>query len=413
MAIVLAVIAPSSTQAQRIEGIYGHRFAEYIHWLDLDEDQTEVAWAMHRDYERAYDEEFLPVIRDYTAKMPAIHEPGYNEARKAHADERRAIDEEMKRRDEEFFARLQSLLRPEQVERMERVRYARHRQILRTHRGELPEGNVDLAAFLPRLELSDQEEEGAFDVLDRYEPQLITALQESWKAWRRFFPLSHEVAALQAEVNERQARGDGVETAVLKRELDLLKDRWARTTKATTRRLVELNRATLAQFLEVLDDQSASELKRLYNEEAYPEVYPDPMNAIVLYGAAAEIDTLSEGQAASVAAAREQFEREHHRMSRTLAEAFMERRKGNLAWEVIFDPGLKREALNARQIEVLRAILLPEQIALLPEWDFEESPPERPWDWGDMLSRWERYRKQDERLDETRDERIRGGRRKR
>lgn len=400
--------------AQVVEGIYPQHLIEYSAWLDLDEEQSKAAERLYDAYWSRYQAEFLHRTRAYHSKMPGMTSPGYVEAYETHLPERREILVEMKRRDEAFFADLEAILRPDQRPRMRRVRYARQRQLWSVGRDQLPEGNVDLAHLVLQLDLTDDEEARASEILDWYEPQLLAELKETQKAYLEFLPLMHRRMSI------KKSYLDGTPLTperlqAMFAEINPLHERSAEVLKGPGEDLVDLNRRALKQFKAVLDEDGRERLDRLYREEAYPEAWPDPVNAIVLYQAAAKLDDLEESQRATVAVLRDQFQREHERLSERLAEALMDRRRAwrhggphlehpeHLDMDRILEIGLEREKLNEHQIDRLRTILLPEQIERLPEWDFEKNSPDRPWDWADTLRR----REQREQMKKDRIERAR------
>ena len=142
----------------------------------------------------------------------------------------------------------------------------------------------------------------------------------------------------------------------------------------------------------MLSPTAAAELERRYNEEAYPEVYPDPAFALPFYTSAERLPELDQNQQVAIRSLRDAYVREHAEMSRKLAEAIYNKRavdyrhdirdyykKAAEAEEEVKRLALKREQLDLAQPARVRVMLAPEQNERLSKWIFEVKKPPRPW----------------------------------
>jgi hypothetical protein len=171
---------------------------------------------------------------------------------------------------------------------------------------------------------------------------------------------------------------------------DRIEDRAGAIAVREPEALIALNRRLLSTLAEAAPS-SASNLHARYLAAAYPTIYPDEASAHALYDLALMIDDLTAAQRHSLEALRASFDAHHAALSEQMAEGEQLRRHAQLRnaaggpgigplWEALAEIGMRREELNQKQIDVIRGVLTPAQMSRLPAWDFEKSPPERPWD---------------------------------
>lgn len=370
-------------------------------WLRLTEDQVVLVRDFHRTYSETYEVELLPAIREYGEHLDQVNrrvwEPGASKgalSRQLYPQierEYEALIGQVDALEDSFKSNVLLILTEEQrqfVPRMERglVRVRAERDDL-----QLPEGNIDLVDLIDGLGLSASDYsavEAAF--LNEYEPEYIRLLLESHDAFIARRIAYWDVYDIQYRIETEDL--NEWEKKQLRDEAADIEKRIGRPRIAAAERLVEFNRRSLARLLEVLTAEQYGEIHRRYYASAYPELYPDPTSADILYAAALAIEGLDADQREAIEALYVAWSSQYDAMSESMAEAVFYRYwstyagrpsrigNGQDLWEVLKERGYEREALNARQIQPLRGLLTAEQFETLPEWDFEKNPPRRRWD---------------------------------
>lgn len=367
----------------RLEGITAGEVEGYARWLELNETQRDILELLFADYRTQIDR-LTPRARAYLGSIPAPFEPGYEEAVRERHPEGRNLRWEQARLDAEFLEAVEDILREEQRPLMARVWLGRQRDLWRVGREQLPGANVNLFALVEELDLEPEENEEVVAVLMEAEPAILRAMRETHRALARYWPTFHEAMALKREaIPAAEAEGRWNEVRDLLHEMEQLKKKRLRVGVSSRHRLLAENKRLLQRLREVLPRHAETAVRSRFLEAAYPEVYPDPGSAALLFEVALELDDLTADQAAALEARRDRWRRTHARLSVEMAEVMFRRRDStieNAPDGTLMELGREREALNARQIELVRPVLTPAQRERLPEWDFQTSPPPRPWD---------------------------------
>lgn len=398
--VTVSMMVMSTARAQPYSPrITSEEVALYVRWLRADAEQAAVIYALHAEHLRARDDTFLEELRALNKRHSTLltalasedsdrvvlYRTEYDPLMK----EYEAIDERLRIVENDFFERMRGVLRNDQLSRWWRVAGGRERMVLTQRANELPEGRVDLIAMLDGMAL----DEAAYDVIERdfisaFEPRRIALLRESVEQARKRQHGYREVY----ELEQAGAREPYERQSVILRRITELKERLGRTRIAAAEAVVRLNREGRAELLQVLPDAVRAEFESRYDEIAYPEVFPDGLNAARLFTAALAFENLSDDQRGSVEALRDLYVREHTRLCSEMADrihhrvwcAFADRPSPrgdlNAMWTDLFALGAKREALDLKQADILAPILPPAQIALLPDWTFEPHEIPRPWD---------------------------------
>jgi len=276
------------------------------------------------------------------------------------------------------------------------------------------------------LELDDEEQRRVNAIIAEFEPRFVDALRAASEATTQMLRRNHKTTPIHHRLLELEAeypaladprRPEDVPPPIVDEYTGLLKEYTKLKESATTigtsprRHLLRLNTTFLRSLLDALSDERADLLRSRFLELAYPEVYPDPASAGALYDAVERWgpDGLSPEARASIRAFRESFQRKHRALSEEMQESVMQRRDmgryrdyersraaASEALNDLLALGLEREQLNAEQIHVIRAVLTPEQASRLPEWDFEENPRPRPWDFNNETRRRESREQNDD-----------------
>ncbi|MGI9013770.1 MAG: hypothetical protein ACR2GY_05905 [Phycisphaerales bacterium] len=370
------------------EPISASDVASYSQVLDLSEDQRVIAAALLEDYQAEYREHIRPLRNDAISAMYLYTLAGnspdeYDFEVRSYYEEawekEQVVREYVDAADAAFLGQLAAILTADQIKRFELVPLRRSRANNRRSRGELPEGNVDIFAALDALA------EFSLGIRQPYELDFHRLLVESWAANGKGRTYSAEYVGLGAELRALP-RQSPQRQEILDRMQDLGR-RSASSKVSPSQALVRFNREFLAYLETVLDHTDYQDIKTRYLEEAYPDTYPDPGTAEQLYHAALALPTLDALQRDAILGQRESFRREHARLSKALREAVFDRRLASKKnepltpmWEAQYAAGEKREALNELQMTRLKPILFREQLAELPDWQFTDEWPPRPWD---------------------------------
>jgi len=430
IAVLASVFAAAGVAGQDRLGIDEREFALQVRWLDLNDQQHAVARSLFEEYRTWLLKDLAPRVRKIG--VLSAWERGYEQWRRDHGDEHDALMSELEEKDRRYFENLEALLTDEQLPRMDRVLLGRQRFRWRVGREQLPGANVDLIELVEGLPLGqlkrrhesqvrrarmlrkfdeaerpfdvqalpleerglalgDEEHERVEAIISDFEPQFVRALREASEETSRRIALSYKGVYINQRIEADGEDLEARERARLERRRDAYWDRATRTGNAARRRLRALNEAALVRFEAALSEANAELLRSRYLELAYPQVYPDRASAVQLYDVAQDLDDLNEGQRPMLDALRAQFLREHEALSEEMAEAVMAKytEAGNREQSIensyeggrrLLELGRKREALNEKQFNLLRAQLTPEQREHLPDWDFEANPPPRPWD---------------------------------
>lgn len=368
--------------------------------LEMTDEESVIVRGLYASMHERYVEELLPDIARYNERaveaLMAINSESIGKGRRS----RELVPplmreyEELKGRYGEFTdsfrADLAGLLGEQRSEQIEPAFQAIERRRLLPNLTQLPEGKVDLIDLVRSLAVPvEVRERIETEFVPDFEPRLHAALKEvvrtMWQRLRDSWP----VYDLQ---DQRKAATDAIEQSELIKQEVRLKERLSASRLSAAERMCNLNREALQRVSTLLPDEAAEELRTRFLELAYPEVYPDPADARLLFAALEHADVLLDEQRAAVESLRLTFITRHTALSEEMAEAIHWRlwsicgsRPSPIgtesdAWQALIDAGEAREKLNADQGPLLRAVLTPEQAAILPEWDFAKNPPKRPWD---------------------------------
>jgi hypothetical protein len=378
----------------------------YMDRLDLDPDQRAVVTALHDDYIEQHDA--LPVLDELREARQALRQQDEETGRaipatiEAIANMKRVRREalaEIQRIDASFFENLQSVVDDDRRAMVERLRLDRVRDTysrnagsaLRLGRDRSEEPSVDLVGLIYRLDGARDYADRLEQILDEYRPGAIEALRQRFEAQIELqFVTEKWIAAYQraiekdiAAVAELQARYRDDITPLSKR------------VDETNRAIIELNRRTLDEMIDVLPEEQGVALRRAYNLEAYPTLFSDQAAVHRQLDAALALDELTTAQRQQLDELAAMYRPEYERLSRAMIDVVGE---GDAPIAIGFDADdfkrwqkreqriaklrYDRNELNARAIQRLRLVLTEDQVARiggLPEpVDLRESS--NPWE---------------------------------
>ena len=308
-----------------------------------------------------------------------------------------------------FFDSIEAILSEQQLPGMQRVRSAHDRLSFHnksTQPRGLRERDIEVIALLEQMTLSPEERAAVEPVVCEFEPSYVALMRDAvaFNFRREQLIFGAMEIARQMILHPNPGNADGGDEARM-REGNRLGSEADRVAFGSQKRLVEANRRALRLFAAAITPESAKELVRRYNERSYPEVLPDPVRANVLYEQAfAAIGDKDPDRLAALQASLESYVREHDQLSEKMTEAVYAmaalpfelsiKYKGSdfglqyseevsvalaKSEERLRTLGLEREKLNLSQPARIRALLLPEEVAVLPVWRFEKSTAPRPW----------------------------------
>jgi hypothetical protein len=368
--------------------------------LRLSEAQAHALGEMHEHWSAAFQAQFGEGLRDAIqareAFINAIARPDKVPSEQPIVVMQRETMARIERlrqtidsRNERFYQQLSAILTPEQQARLPRVRLNQER--LEYGRGliSIRERNADVMALIGRLPVLAPDEIIALDqAIDEMLPAYVANLREAERAEDKATALKAEVA----DIARPYALGDITQPDEIRNRIESLYRDWGRLVLPPSEKVVEASRRMVERFAIILSPANAAELRRLYNETSYPEVWPDPGRADRLFTAAARLENLTKDQSEAIALFRAQYEEQHGRLSDLMAKVlyrcgidWVRRTAESLArfedgQQELLQLGLEREALNQRQGRLLASVLLPHQVQRLPPWDSSADPVPRPWD---------------------------------
>lgn len=373
---------------------------QYAKWLRLDEDQAIIADSLFKEYRATLDQDLLSRMQAWGKEQNRI-------VRLVNADPRanigtlskqhfppltkkaEALETEQKELERAFFDELASILREDQVPFMQRVILSRERAEYRRISREPAGANVDLIALVDGLNLPLELQAATEEFLLDFEPIYIAALGAAVEAQRRSvieeWTLSELRFALAGAENENQRQA-------IMDEMAVVRDRVGRDRAVRSEQLIRVITTGLADLRQILPPEHMAVVDERFRREAYPRIYPDDGSAEVLFNTALALGDLTDEQREAIEQLKASWLYQQELLSERMAEAEQNQQlalfRGAIGrgHEVIMyradlqELGEQREELNQRQIDFIRPILLPEQAARLPEWDFKKDPPRRRWD---------------------------------
>lgn len=318
-AICILLLTAQAVSAQRVETIEDKQLQTYVWWLDLDDEQRELAEIFYKDFKQRSDTEILDRARAYHTGWPDYNSEAYWKRLKERSEERRMLMADYAELTAVFFRDLAWLLPEDERHRIRRVENARMRHLYRASPGDLPEARVDLASLLVGMPLSPEERKSLDGVLDEYEPILLDALRARQEA--------HDEAGIHAartvtnnkELNERTREESlTIEEAGATEEYEAreeAREKWARIYEPHTQRLAQINREWRGRIEAALTDENAAAYRQRFLEAAYERIHPDPANAGALYEAAFVLEDLTDEQRAVLETLHDEFRRAHELIS--------------------------------------------------------------------------------------------------
>lgn len=416
--VSITLVSTESVTAQRVESIERKQFQTYLWWLDLNEEDRELAEIFYKDFKERSDTEILDRARAYHRGWPDYYSEAYWKRLKERSEERRKLMADYAELAAVLFRDLAWLLPEDGRHRIRRVENARLRHLYRASPGDLPMARVDLASLLVGMPLSPEERKSLDTVLDEYEPILLDALRARQSAHEEAGVYTVRVVAKSRELDQR-TREDGLtleEAAATEESLsrDDAREKWARIYEPHTQRLAQINREWLGRIEAAITEENAAAYRQRVLEAAYERIYPDPAHADALYEAAYALEDLTDEQRAVLETLHDEFRRAHRLISIEMRDIDDRQHGARLSasrdeWGYEFqgmtelaEAGLKREQLNEAQLAKISLILTPEQVEKLPEWDFEENPRKRPYDRMGHFRRMEQHERRLREIEERR-----------
>lgn len=415
--LVLIASAARSASAGLRPLITEQDVRQYAKWLRLDEDQKSIAQSLFERHCAVLEQDFLPRLQAWGAEQ-------YRVVRLVNADtdantgalakehfpplmkKEELLEAEQETLERAFFDELASILREDQVPLMQRVISSRERAEYRRISREPAGGNVDLIALVDGLNLPHELQLVADEFLLDFEPIYIAALGAAVGAQRRSgieqWTLSELTFAL------RNANDDD-ERAAIRHEMAKVRDRAGRDRAVRSEQLIRVIATGMADLRQILPPEHMAVVDERFRREAYPRIYPDDGSAEILFNTALALGDLSDEQRNSIEQLKASWHYQQELLSERMAEAEQNQQlalfRGAIGRgdEVIMyradlqELGEQREELNQRQIDVIRPVLLPEQAARLPEWDFKKDPPRRRWNYDAERAWKDRQRDEEER----------------
>ena len=384
------------------------RLRSCLRHINLSEEQLAVIFRMNADYQEKWNSEFAQDISAYNAKWNSTYVRPDKFAGQSMEQTFREIlvaQQQLRFRlmaaNDLFFDDVEAILADEQLPRMQRVRLAYERLTYRRSRRPPREVHIDIVNLADELAISDEERAKVESILVDFEPVFVAALREAAEADQRAAVFEFAILDLEREPNGPQS------DAALK--VSELMAKGEKVRLRTARRLVEATRSLLGRLAAALTPSSAIELQRRFDEAAYPEIYPDPSNAMSLFDEVLGLEDLREDQRNFLTDARSQYVRDHENLSRRLCKMLYDNSyiyfslhedsdsKSADNMQRIAAVAIERERLNLSQPKKIRSVLLAEQSEKLPTWRYESQKPPRPWATVAGLAREKAERDDDQR----------------
>lgn len=372
-------------------------------WTAMSPNQIEVVKQFHVEYRERFEADLSPRLRGYFDEqvrlIQEVNEGGGNRSARAldlyaplhqkRSELRREIDE----LDAWLFQQCSSLFDDESVGRrwLERVTSARERQRLRPANLSVPESQVDLIETLDRIDLTDVEVLEHFR--QAYERRYIEALRAMEFAAVREWKELTTIQSLQYQLDYETDSADRMRLDALSRDIQNRYRKWRSDRFARIDRLIRTNREGLAMLRGLLENEDFRLVEEEYYETAYPEIERDPASAEHLYDQIVAMDW-PEDVLAAIESHRVSFVRRYDELTKRLRDLRFQIVSERMAsspldhieharltdqYERI---GLERESLSAEQIDRIRSVVPGDRHHELPKWEFERTPPERPWRYG-------------------------------
>ena len=180
--------------------------------------------------------------------------------------------------------------------------------------GEAGEAGVDLSALADSLDLQPSDPTAFDAALSEYEQAALTAFQKMYDAAFNM-QLARDKMMAQMQAEREGERGPRMGDAFRG-----LSDGDGRIASEARRTVASLNKETMTRLAGMLPAISASDLRRSYNQKAYPEVFRDPRSAQPHIDAALDLGSLSDQQRAQVQEIALEFRNQYDELCDKLVE---------------------------------------------------------------------------------------------
>lgn len=263
----------------------------------------------HRERDRRAADELIDgvwVDRDPPLTMQQM----YDRATSIQRDAQR-VELEMRRIEDEFFVRIESILAEPQLDRLhEAVRFRKRVAYRARTYDALPGAQVDLIEVLQTLDVRGEEDESLKELMSAYEERLVQLLQARHDVQRRVHLgdlqwLATYVGSGRIDQQAIEARGR-------------IRFRQLRFESAIRR----LNISTLEALSFMLDEQEATEVLNRFFRIAHPRIAPEscvPRTRALLHDALNN-EELPDGLIAEIEYLRERFLANYRRLQRRLSD---------------------------------------------------------------------------------------------
>ncbi len=311
-----------------------------------------------------YQEQFRARSQDIRDQMDAARNQAQNQEQSgraaftAIAASMNSFREERNKMEETFFADVQAVLTPEQIELWPKVERTRRRE--RTvGRGMMSGERLDVIKLVEGIEVTPQIKAEIAPILERYEIDLDRELINRNKIYDEGFGQMTRMGGGDREQMETQ-----------------MQQMMTRAREASVR-VRDINRKYARQISALLPDTVRASFDRKVQETSFPNVYR-PSGAARQITAAAGFGDLDADQKAAIAALRESFDRKLEAVNTRLAAATEEaemsvtvgqimRMRGGDDQGPVGELRSERRALEQATAESLKKILSPTQIERLPQ----------------------------------------------
>lgn len=333
MVVGLLLASAPGASAQGTEGfiadpISSATFNKYIDRLELGPTQQIAAEQFHEQYKNRYRELREGPIQDMIDEMREISAGGFEIPTKDMVEDllkaRASTMSKVENVDEELFDQIQTLLRAEQLPKLDRVRRAREREYCQMgiQMSDMGQGyrNLNLVEVVDQLQLSADQEAAIEPAVVEYEIDVNRALRVLQdKSFGMFVDLFDELERMGIDVEAIRDNPEQAQQA-MRAFAEAMQNVRKKTAEAADRydSVTEEYHERIRRELPAPYDEA---FHRIVRRRVYDDVYPDHSSAERAFQESLELDDLSSQQRAAVELLRDQFVNEHERVCDRMVEA--------------------------------------------------------------------------------------------
>lgn len=356
--------------------------ARYSFILQLSDAQTAFMNQLYEKYvqecdvvERESATELLQEADQLSAASPGVEYAELYSSLRAAEDEFIAA---LTNREEQFFARLRSVLAESQLEKYPRVLDHRARAQHSEFSPEIQSARIDLSALVERAGFPEESIAQVDAVLTAYEARVTKPLVESWKA---IHDSEVELTRLVMEsgFDEKGAQRDGTKPEVQALRQQISEQRRTILAKRASFQLQvrEVNEEFLPRIIAGLAEPQGLQIKIAYLSRVYPSSYPDPDDPRELYSGIAYASQGDEAVQSALRSLWDEYSKEYDSIAERLKKESDEWQKqmaltqASNGWQDHFQRAAhlrqQRADLNASIVKRVAAVLTPE---VRERWQF-------------------------------------------